>query len=179
MGLFENSYVDEVAARTVLANPAHRVAAQRAAELALVLLRNEGGVLPLKAGAQKHVAVIGALANSNRDTLESWAFAYDLPEIVRVFEGIRSRVGSGATVQTAPGVQLKHTVPSMFEMITISGQTPREPRLGSGAQRKRVWSRGGSGKQVGRGLPCLGRSGAHVGRGGGSAFRLQAAARPD
>jgi beta-glucosidase len=128
MGLFENPYVDEAAARATLADPAHRQLAEIAAERSFVLLKNEGNALPLAPGAHKRVAVIGASANSQRDMLGPWAFQYDLPETVTVFEGIRDRLGSAATVETAPGVQLKRTVPSMFESITIPGVAKPEPR---------------------------------------------------
>ncbi len=128
MGLFENPYVDEAQAKKTLADPAHRAEAQAAAERSFVLLKNEGGALPLVAGAHKRVAVIGAMANSKRDMLGPWAFQYDLPETVTVFEGVRDRLGSAATVETAPGVQLKRDVPSMFEAITIPGAAKPEPR---------------------------------------------------
>lgn len=128
MGLFEQPFVDEAVAKTVLADPAHRSVAQAAAERALVLLKNEAGALPLVPGANKRVAVIGAMANSKRDTLGPWAFQYDLPETVTVFEGVRDRLGAAATVETAPGVQLKRNVPSMFESITIPGVAKPEPR---------------------------------------------------
>ena len=128
MGLFERPYVDEAAAKTILADPAHRDAAQTAAERALVLLKNDGNALPLAPGANKRVAVIGAMADSKRDMLGPWSFQYDLPETVTVFEGVRDRLGKAATVETAPGVQLKRNIPSMFENITIPGVAKPEPR---------------------------------------------------
>ncbi|WP_294358556.1 glycoside hydrolase family 3 N-terminal domain-containing protein [uncultured Sphingomonas sp.] len=127
MGLFEHPFVDEAQARRTLADPAHRDAAERAAERSFVLLKNEGA-LPLSAGQHRRVAVIGASANSKRDMLGPWSFQYDLPETVTVFEGVRDRLGTAATVETAPGVQLKRNVPSMFESITIPGQAKPEPR---------------------------------------------------
>jgi beta-glucosidase len=127
MVLFERPYVDEAVAKTTLADPAHRQAAQAAAERSFVLLKNDG-TLPLTAGAHKRVAVIGASANSKRDMLGPWAFQYDLPETVTVFEGVRERLGSAITVDTAPGVQLKRAVPSMFESISIPGTAKPEPR---------------------------------------------------
>ena len=74
MGLFENPYVDGDAAERVLNDPAHAEATQAAAERALVLLKNDGGALPLAPGAHKRVAVIGPLADSAKDTNVSLAF---------------------------------------------------------------------------------------------------------
>ncbi|MEG3166378.1 glycoside hydrolase family 3 N-terminal domain-containing protein [Sphingomonas sp. PB2P19] len=128
MGLFENPFVDETAARATLSDPAHRQIAQVAAERALVLLKNNGKALPLVPAAQKRVAVIGATSHSKRDMLGPWSFQYDLPETVTPFEGVRDRLGGMATVETAPGVQLKRAVPSMFDAIAIPGTAKPEPR---------------------------------------------------
>lgn len=128
MGLFEKPFVDEAVAKTVLADPEHRLVAQAAAERALVLLKNEGNALPLTPGAQRRVAVIGATADSKLDMLGPWAFQYDLPETVTVFEGVRDRLGASAVVETAPALQLKRTVPSMFESIVIPGAAKHEAR---------------------------------------------------
>lgn len=50
LGLFEHPYVDESRVETVTRDPAHWEAAKVAAEKSSVLLRNAGGVLPLKDG---------------------------------------------------------------------------------------------------------------------------------
>ena len=84
-------YVDEDRARQVLADPAHREVARIAAERSAVLLRNEGDLLPLDANALSSVAVIGPLADSQRDTLGPWVFDFDLDETVTVLDGIRAR----------------------------------------------------------------------------------------
>ena len=51
MGLLDDPYVDEARAAEVLDDPAHREVARIAAERSAVLLRNEGDLLPLDAGA--------------------------------------------------------------------------------------------------------------------------------
>jgi beta-glucosidase len=59
LGLLDDPFVDEDAARTVLADPAHRAVAREAAQRSVVLLRNEGGLLPLDAPSLTSIAVLG------------------------------------------------------------------------------------------------------------------------
>ena len=114
LGLLENPYVDEARAAEVLADPAHRETARVAAERSAVLLRNEGGLLPLAAGSLQQVAVIGPLADSPRDTLGPWCFDYDLDETVTVLGGLRARLGDA--VQYAPGIRpAQRPTPSIFD----------------------------------------------------------------
>jgi beta-glucosidase len=122
LGLFENPYADEAKVASVFGNPAHRTAARVAAERSAVLLRNEGGLLPLKKGAAKKIAVLGSLADSKIDTIGSWAFAWELNETVTLLAGIRGKAGAGVTVDYAPGVQVLRSAPSIFDMIR------KEPR---------------------------------------------------
>ena len=118
MGLFEAPYIDEDLAREVLADPAHREVARVAAQRSAVLLRNEGGLLPLDGGGLRSIAVIGPLADSKRDILGPWVFDYDLDETVTVVEGIRARVGEGVRVDHARGVPVVQRVfPSLFDMF--------------------------------------------------------------
>ncbi len=115
LGLFENPYVDEVRARQVLADPAHRAVARTAAQRSTVLLRNEGGLLPLTAAGT--IAVIGPLADSRRDILGPWVFDYDSAETVTVLDGLRRRAVDAADVRYAPGLRpAQRTFPSMFDM---------------------------------------------------------------
>jgi beta-glucosidase len=124
MGLLDDPYVDEENARTVLADPAHRAAARTAAQRSAVLLRNEGGLLPLTNPGS--IAVIGPLADSRRDILGPWVFDFDLDETVTVLDGIRNRAGAGVQVDYAPGIRLAHrTFPSMFDMF--EGNLPVDP----------------------------------------------------
>ena len=134
LGLLDDPYVDEDRARQVLADPAHRDAARVAAERSAVLLRNEGGLLPLALGgagtggaaAAGTIAVIGPLADSARDTLGPWVFDFDLDETVTVLAGIRARAGEGVRVEYAQGVPVvQREFPSLFDMF--GGNTPTDP----------------------------------------------------
>ncbi len=118
LGLLDNPFVDEDAARVTLADPAHRDAAREAAEGSAVLLRNEGDLLPLAATSVQKLAVIGPLADSKRDTLGPWIFDYDLEETVTVLDGIRSHLEQPTVEVTyAAGVPaFARKYPSMFDM---------------------------------------------------------------
>lgn len=116
LGLFDQPYVDEERARSVLADPAHREVARVAAQRATVLLRNEGGLLPLSPSDLRKVAVIGPLAGSKRDTLGPWAFEFDLDETVTVLEGTRARLGDEVEVRYAAGTRpAGRLFPSIFD----------------------------------------------------------------
>ena len=69
-GLFENPYVDVAAAPGKQLLPENRAAARRAAGRSMVLLENEGGVLPLDPA--KSTAIIGPLGDSGHDMLGPW-----------------------------------------------------------------------------------------------------------
>ena len=117
LGLFEHPYVDEARSQRVLATPEHRAAARLAAERSAVLLRNEGGLLPLKKSAYTNIAVIGPLADSQLDTLGSWAFQQDLKETVTVLSGLRDKLGPQAKLTYTPGVQIYRKFRSFFDDI--------------------------------------------------------------
>ena len=126
MGLFDDPYVDEDRAREVLADPTHRDASRIAAERSAVLLRNEGGLLPLDAASLDSIAVLGPLADSRRDIIGPWVFDFDLDETVTVLEGIRSKVGGDVRVEYAQGVGVgQREFPSMFDMF--GGNAPTDP----------------------------------------------------
>ena len=117
LGLFEHPYIDEARSKQILATPEHRIASRQVAERTAVLLRNEGSLLPLKKDGYKKIAVIGPLADSQVDTLGSWAFQFDLPETVTILAGVKNSVGSRAEVNYAQGVHVQRKFPSFFDQI--------------------------------------------------------------
>ena len=69
-GLFDNPYVDPTKADAAQLLPDAVAAARKAAGRSMVLLKNEGNVLPLKRGTK--TAVIGPLGDSKHDMLGPW-----------------------------------------------------------------------------------------------------------
>ena len=119
LGLFENPYVDESAVTSHHNNPEHRQVARIAAQRSVVLLRNEGNLLPLNKNDPKvsSIAVIGPLADSKRDMRGPWTLADDRRTAVTVVEGIREKVGPGVKVDYAQGVDIGRSYPSIFALF--------------------------------------------------------------
>jgi beta-glucosidase len=131
LGLFEQPYVDEARAASVLQDPVHRELARIAAERSAVLLRNEGGVLPIDQTAVRSVAVIGPFADDKRAVLGPWVFAPNLQETVTVLEGIRHVAGESLRVEHAPGVSVpERQIPSPFAALEHM-QVGGEPQVAS------------------------------------------------
>jgi beta-glucosidase len=107
-GLFEDPYApyppDEAEAQML--RPDAVAAARKAAGRSMVLLRNEGGVLPFD--PTKKTAVIGPLAKNQHDMLGPWWGAGRDSDAVTVFDGIDQQ-SPGATY--AEGCKLSNAEP--------------------------------------------------------------------
>lgn len=125
MGLFEHPYADEGRLEEVVALPEHRHEARRAAQRSMVLLKNEGDLLPLAKNLER-VAVIGPLADSREATEGSWMVFGHKPAAVTVLEGVREKL-PGIEVAFAPGPRIRREVPSMFEDIFPETKKPVQP----------------------------------------------------
>jgi beta-glucosidase len=132
MGLFEQPYVDESLLEQVVALPEHRHAARLAAQRSMVLLRNEGGLLPLSKSL-KNIAVIGPLADSKQATEGSWMVFGHQPAAVTVLQGIRNKLPR-AQVDYAPGPEIRRDIPSWFEDMMPENKKPAQaPEEGEAA----------------------------------------------
>jgi beta-glucosidase len=114
MGLFEHPYPDASAAESVLTNPEHRKLARVTAQRTIVLLRNEHSLLPLKKTLSS-VAVIGPMADSEKDIQGSWAIDNAL-KAVSVAEGIRAKLPN-ARVESLKGAYLQRKYASLVDKI--------------------------------------------------------------
>ena len=105
-GLFENPYSPflPAEAEAQMLKPDARAAARKAASRSMVLLQNEGGVLPFD--PSRKTAVIGPLARNQHDMLGPWWGAGRDADVVTVFDGINEQ-SPGATF--AQGCTLSNT----------------------------------------------------------------------
>lgn len=100
-GLFEHPYADADAAVALTGNAEARALALRAAQRAVVLLKNDG-LLPLSIDSRKRLAVIGP----NAAAVRLGGYSSQPLQVVTALEGIRTRLATRETVLYAPGVQI-------------------------------------------------------------------------
>src|SRR5690349_17176097 len=102
LGLFDNPYTDTAREKSVLLAAENVDAARKIAQRSIVLLRNEGDVLPLTSKAHT-IAIVGPLADSKADMLGNWIGKGQTAEAVSVLDGVRARAGAGVNVVYAKG----------------------------------------------------------------------------
>jgi len=108
-GLFDDPYADPDLAEKVSNSQEHRVLALRAAREAIILLKNEGGLLPLDKDKFKKIAVIGP--NAEEVHLGNYS---GFPERgVSILQGIKDRVGA-ENVIFAEGCRITENRPAPF-----------------------------------------------------------------
>lgn len=135
LGLFENTHVSPEAAVKIVDTPDDRKLALEAARKSIVLLKNDGGLLPLKKNIHS-IAVIGPSADSQRNLLGDYTYPaharyeiktdkktgnvrliwkdknkdrdkVDAPEVITILEGIKKAVSKTTKVLYARGCEVK------------------------------------------------------------------------
>ena len=104
LGLFDHPYVDESREQAVILSPANLVAERQAAARSMVLLKNDRELLPLAKDA-KFIAVIGPLADSQKDMLGCWSGDGKAEDAVTLLAGIKAKAPQ-AKVSYAKGVDV-------------------------------------------------------------------------
>ncbi|MCQ2141089.1 MAG: beta-glucosidase BglX [Bacteroidales bacterium] len=106
LGLFEDpyKYCDVEKAAKVVYNDEHRAVARRIASESFVLLKNEGGLLPLQ--KKGTVALIGPLANTAANMPGTWSVAAQHDRTTTFLDGMKETLGDKVTVLYAKGSNL-------------------------------------------------------------------------
>jgi beta-glucosidase len=100
LGLFERPYAAPESAAAIAASPATRTLARDAARESLVLLRNERGTLPIRAGVRS-VALIGPDATEAR----LGGYTVEGARGQSILDGLRARLGDRVRHVPGPGGQ--------------------------------------------------------------------------
>jgi beta-glucosidase len=104
LGLFDDPYKfsDESREAATLFTAEHRAIARDAARHSIVLLKNEGNVLPLAAAGMK-VALIGSYAKSHEDLWDFWVAQGNVKDAVTIYEGLKANLPSNTELRYADG----------------------------------------------------------------------------
>lgn len=93
LGLFDHPYVPaELIGKYEELPEENKTLARRSAEESIVLLKNEGNILPLKQEAK--ISLVGQLADSREEVIGAWAISWKEKDCVSIREGMESRFDS-------------------------------------------------------------------------------------
>jgi len=103
LGLFEDPYryCDEERSKTEIFTDDHRQFAREIAAASFVLMKNEGGVLPLK--REGTLALVGPLADNTENMPGTWSVAADFSQSTSLRKGLEAAVGSDMKIIYAKG----------------------------------------------------------------------------
>jgi len=121
LGLFDNPYksIDATREAKDVLTTENRTEARNITKHSFVLLKNSAQTLPLKKTGS--IALVGPLANNQRDMLGTWVVAGDWQKSISVMQGIKNVVGDGVTINYAKGANI--TEDSLFiQRLNFFGQ---------------------------------------------------------
>ena len=122
LGLFENPYTDPDLYKKVLYRQDHLDLAREVAARSCVLLKNEGGILPLPKTGKK-IAVIGPLADARRALNGCFCIDQVAERVTTVVEGIRA-VAPDAEILTSSTLldEMLHTARKADVCVFVAGE---------------------------------------------------------
>ena len=123
LGLFERPYVDPDAAERIVRDPSHRDLALEAARRTITLLKNTDGILPIRPGRVRRIAVIGP--NADRVMLGGYS---GVPlHASTVLQGIRDRAAAGVEVVHHEGCRI--TIGGAWAQDEVTAADPADNRM--------------------------------------------------
>ena len=128
LGLFDDPYryCDTTLREQVILSDEHRAEARRIAGECMVLLKNDGGLLPLQKSGT--IALIGALAEARNNMAGTWAVAAVPDRYKTVREGLEEALrGTGARLLYAKGSNVMYDA-GAEAIATIFGHEIRDSR---------------------------------------------------
>lgn len=118
-GLFDQPFIDPKLEKEIILNKEHLRLALESAQKSIVLLKNDGQLLPLSKNLAS-VAVIGPLANNPIAPLGCWSCEGKSEDVITVLQGLRSKLGP-QKISYAAGCDISGTSQKGFaEAIKIA-----------------------------------------------------------
>jgi len=121
LGLFQNPYrgSDPRAERRVTGSREHLALAREAGRKSIVLLKNDGDLLPLpKTG--KRIALIGPFGADKTDLFGPWSIFRDDKLAVSLEEGLRAAMGDGASLGVVRGSDVEAPLAGGIEAAVMA-----------------------------------------------------------
>src|SRR5437667_12407016 len=106
-GLFDDPYVDPDYAEKITNSVEHQRLALQAAHEAIILLKNQGNLLPLEKSKYQRIAVIGP----NAADVHLGGYSNKPGRGVSVLDGIKAELGPGSQVLYAEGCKITESLP--------------------------------------------------------------------
>lgn len=122
LGLFDDPYrsLDPAREAADIGRPEHRELAREAARRSIVMLRNQGDVLPLKASMK--VALIGPFAEDRHQLHGPWTLYGDTREAVTLAEGIEAALDDPMLLEVVQGSHFETPLPGGIEAAVAAAR---------------------------------------------------------
>lgn len=123
LGLFENPYrgADVRTERRVHGSREHLALAREAGRKSIVMLKNDGDLLPLPKTGKKY-ALIGPFGADAADLFGPWSIFKDTKLAVSLEQGLRSALGAGADLTVAKGSDVEAPIAGGLEAAVAAAQ---------------------------------------------------------
>jgi len=111
-GLFDDPFrrIDPRRAQDRSSDDAHRALARDAAARSIVLLKNDGELLPLRP-AHRRIALVGPFARDTANLNGPWGPLHVRVEPVALADGLRAALGSGQALEVVDGAGVESPLP--------------------------------------------------------------------
>ena len=104
LGLFDTPFVDETEERCFFCDE-HLEKATHVAEESIVLLKNDNDTLPIVEKG-KNIAIVGPLADDNRNVLGNWACRAEPDKTITILDGIKNLAENQSNISYAKGCDI-------------------------------------------------------------------------
>lgn len=123
LGLFDDPFrrIRPAREKARVLTPANRQLAREAGRRSIVLLKNDGGLLPLPRRG-KRIALIGPFAGGQHDLIGPWNVYGDDAQAVDLATGVRAAVADGALVSVTPGSDIEAPIAGGIEAAVAAAR---------------------------------------------------------
>ncbi|MES2058179.1 MAG: beta-glucosidase BglX [Pseudomonadota bacterium] len=123
IGLFDNPYrsLDAKAERIQVTSPALRRLSRESGARSIVLLKNDGGLLPLKSNPGR-IALIGPFGDDRDNVVGMWAFMAEKKINVDLASGIRAKLADPSQLDVVKGSDVEAALPGGIEAAVAAAR---------------------------------------------------------